>query len=257
MTRLLDGIEYPSDLRHLSVEELNQLAGEIRDEVISVVSEVGGHFASTLGAVELTLALHYVFNTPEDRIVWDTGHQAYAHKLLCGRRDRLGDDSSARRPERFSEPGGERVRRLRRGPCGHVDFRGARHGRGEDSRRGEAQSRRGDQRRRPERRTDLRRAQFRRPSGQAILIVVLNDNEHFIDPRVGAVSSFLSKQFTTDLGVRLQKNLSNLAQEPAEWRESQVSSAQNARLVFKFGNAGLSFREFGISIRRTDRRSQY
>ena len=90
MTRLLDGVEYPSDLRRLSVEELNQLAGEIRDEVISVVSEVGGHFASTLGAVELTLALHYVFNTPEDRIVWDTGHQAYAHKLICGRRDRLG-----------------------------------------------------------------------------------------------------------------------------------------------------------------------
>jgi 1-deoxy-D-xylulose-5-phosphate synthase len=89
MTRLLDGVEYPRDIRRFSLDELNQLAAEIREEVISVVSEVGGHFASTLGAVDLTLALHYVFDTPEDRIVWDTGHQAYAHKLLCGRRDQL------------------------------------------------------------------------------------------------------------------------------------------------------------------------
>ena len=89
MARLLDGIEYPRDMRKLTIDELPQLAREIREEVISVVSEVGGHFASTLGAVELTLALHYVFNTPEDRIVWDTGHQTYAHKLICGRRNRL------------------------------------------------------------------------------------------------------------------------------------------------------------------------
>src|SRR5207249_3566628 len=89
MARLLDGIEYPRDVRKLTLNELPQLATEIREEVISVVSEVGGHLASTLGAVELTLALHYVFKTPEDRIVWDTGHQAYAHKLICGRRKRL------------------------------------------------------------------------------------------------------------------------------------------------------------------------
>src|SRR6185369_14391518 len=67
--RLLDGIHYPADMRQLTVEQLVQLAQEIREEVISIVSEVGGHFASTLGAVDLTLALHYVFNTPDDRIV--------------------------------------------------------------------------------------------------------------------------------------------------------------------------------------------
>ena len=89
MTRLLDVIDTPKDLRRLSVAELSTLATEVREEVISIVSEVGGHFASTLGAVDLTLALHYVFDTPEDRIVWDTGHQAYAHKLICGRRTRL------------------------------------------------------------------------------------------------------------------------------------------------------------------------
>src|SRR5919109_2991497 len=87
---LLDAIDYPSDIRRLTVEELSLLAQEVREEVISIVSEVGGHLASTLGAVELTLALHYVFDTPKDRIVWDTGHQAYAHKLICGRRSRLG-----------------------------------------------------------------------------------------------------------------------------------------------------------------------
>src|SRR3989304_7214316 len=89
MARLLDSINDPSDLRKLSLGELSILAKEVREEVLSVVSEVGGHLASTLGAVELTLALHYVFDTPEDRIVWDTGHQAYAHKLICGRRNRL------------------------------------------------------------------------------------------------------------------------------------------------------------------------
>ena len=116
MTRLLDSVEYPRDIRRLSIEELQQLALEIREEVISVVSEVGGHFASTLGAVELTLALHYVFNTPQDRIVWDTGHQAYAHKLICGRRSRLGKRSNKRRGEwnganfRFAGPSnGSRV----------------------------------------------------------------------------------------------------------------------------------------------------
>ena len=84
MTRLLDVIDTPKDLRRLSVAELSTLATEVREEVISIVSEAGGHFASTLGAVELTLALHYVFDTPEDRIVWDTGHQTYAHNDPAG-----------------------------------------------------------------------------------------------------------------------------------------------------------------------------
>lgn len=86
MEKLLDRINSPEDLRRLSLEDLPALAHEVREEVISVISDVGGHFASTLGAVELTLALHYAFNTPEDRLVWDTGHQAYAHKIICGRR---------------------------------------------------------------------------------------------------------------------------------------------------------------------------
>src|SRR5918994_1168744 len=89
MAQLLDDIETPKDIRRLSIAQLSYLAREVREEVISIVSEAGGHLASTLGAVELTLALHYIFNTPDDRIVWDTGHQAYAHKLICERRNRL------------------------------------------------------------------------------------------------------------------------------------------------------------------------
>ncbi|HVR44981.1 MAG TPA: 1-deoxy-D-xylulose-5-phosphate synthase [Thermoanaerobaculia bacterium] len=89
MARLLDSIQTPHDLRKLDRSKLPQLAQEIRDQVIEVVSQLGGHFGGNLGVVELTLALHYVFNTPHDQLVWDTGHQSYPHKLITGRRDRF------------------------------------------------------------------------------------------------------------------------------------------------------------------------
>ena len=86
---LLDQIIYPSDLRKLSVEQLPEVCKELRENIIEEVSVNPGHFASSLGVVELTVALHYVYNTPDDRIVWDVGHQAYGHKILTGRRDRF------------------------------------------------------------------------------------------------------------------------------------------------------------------------
>ncbi len=89
MTRLLDKIYSPSDLRKLDRSQLPQVAQEIRDMIVDVVSRVGGHFGGNLGIVELTLALHYVFQTPRDQIVFDTGHQSYPHKLITGRRDRF------------------------------------------------------------------------------------------------------------------------------------------------------------------------
>ena len=88
-TRLLERINIPADLRTLPESELPALCEELRQCIISHLSTNPGHFASSMGAVELTVALHYVFNTPEDRIVWDVGHQAYSHKLLTGRRDRF------------------------------------------------------------------------------------------------------------------------------------------------------------------------
>jgi 1-deoxy-D-xylulose-5-phosphate synthase len=87
MPRYLDSIDTPGDLRRLDRRQLPQVAQEIRDQIIDVVSRVGGHFGGNLGVVELTLALHYVFQTPRDQIIFDTGHQTYPHKLITGRRD--------------------------------------------------------------------------------------------------------------------------------------------------------------------------
>ncbi len=89
MSNLLSTIESPADLRRLSRTQLRPLADELRDHVLQSVSKTGGHLSSNLGTVELTVALHYVFNTPEDRLVWDVGHQTYPHKILTGRRDRM------------------------------------------------------------------------------------------------------------------------------------------------------------------------
>jgi len=209
MANLLDRIEYPNDIRSLTADELKQLATEIREEVISVVSEVGGHFASTLGAVELTLALHYVFNTPDDRIVWDTGHQAYAHKLICGRRSRLGTIRQLGGLSGF----------LSRDESEYDVFGAGHAGTSISAALGmvEAKTLEASSRKVIAVISDggLSAGLTYEGLNQAghlekDLIVVLNDNAIFIDPRVGAVSSFLSKQFTTDVAVRLQKNLSAL-----------------------------------------------
>ncbi len=88
-TPLLDTIDIPADLRGLRLEDLPQLATELRSDLITSVSKTGGHLGAGRGVVELTIAIHYVFNTPDDRLIWDVGHQAYPHKLLTGRRERF------------------------------------------------------------------------------------------------------------------------------------------------------------------------
>ncbi|HEX7783555.1 MAG TPA: 1-deoxy-D-xylulose-5-phosphate synthase [Sphingobium sp.] len=88
-TPLLDRIDVPADLRKLAPDQLRQIADELRQETISAVGTTGGHLGSGLGVVELTTAIHYVFNTPDDRLIWDVGHQCYPHKILTGRRDRI------------------------------------------------------------------------------------------------------------------------------------------------------------------------
>ncbi|MDW7672459.1 MAG: 1-deoxy-D-xylulose-5-phosphate synthase N-terminal domain-containing protein, partial [Bacillota bacterium] len=87
MTSLLDQIQSPEDLQPLDEQELKQLAAEIRQFLVESVSKTGGHLASNLGVVELTLALHQTYDTYQDRIIWDVGHQTYVHKLLTGRKD--------------------------------------------------------------------------------------------------------------------------------------------------------------------------
>ena len=89
VTPLLDRVRVPSDLRNFSAEQLAQVAEELRAETIDAVSTTGGHLGASLGVVELTVALHAVFDTPRDRLIWDVGHQAYPHKILTGRRDRI------------------------------------------------------------------------------------------------------------------------------------------------------------------------
>ncbi|MEO0243369.1 MAG: 1-deoxy-D-xylulose-5-phosphate synthase N-terminal domain-containing protein, partial [candidate division WOR-3 bacterium] len=84
---ILSKINSPQDLKKLSIDELKVLAEEIRQYIVDVVSKNGGHLAPNLGAVELTIAVHYVFDSPTDKLIWDVGHQAYAHKILTGRRE--------------------------------------------------------------------------------------------------------------------------------------------------------------------------
>jgi 1-deoxy-D-xylulose-5-phosphate synthase len=86
---VLDQVNFPSDLKSLSMAQLKQLAYELRWEVIESVSKTGGHLSSSLGVTELTIALHYVFDAPEDKIIWDVAHQCYPHKMLTGRRSRF------------------------------------------------------------------------------------------------------------------------------------------------------------------------
>ncbi|OGQ49288.1 MAG: 1-deoxy-D-xylulose-5-phosphate synthase [Deltaproteobacteria bacterium RIFCSPLOWO2_02_FULL_57_26] len=206
MARLLDGIDGPADIRKLKLEQLSTLAQEVREEVISVVSEAGGHLASTLGAVELTLALHYAFDTPHDRIVWDTGHQAYAHKLICGRRIKLSTIRQlgglsgflSREESEYDVFGAGHAGTSVSAALGMVvakNLQGAKHkvvavisdGCLSAGLTFEGLNQTGHL--------------------DKDLIVVLNDNEHFIDPRVGALSSFLSEQLTTGLAVKLQKGV--------------------------------------------------
>src|SRR6266853_6232271 len=88
-TPLLDTVDLPADIRRLRADQLRELADELRQETISAVSVTGGHLGAGLGVIELTVALHYVFNTPKDRLIWDVGHQAYPHKIVTGRRSRI------------------------------------------------------------------------------------------------------------------------------------------------------------------------
>ncbi len=87
--RLLNKVDTPEDLKKIDINDLPSLAQELRDLILNTVSKTGGHLSSSLGVVELTIALHYVFEAPRDKIIWDVGHQAYTHKILTGRKGRF------------------------------------------------------------------------------------------------------------------------------------------------------------------------
>ena len=188
---ILRGLQGPSDLRGLSEAQLTQLAAEIRETIVTTVARTGGHLGSSLGVVEITLALHRLLDSPRDRIVWDTGHQAYAHKLLTGRLERFGTLRQRGGVGGFP----------RRSESAHDVFDGGHAGTGLSIAEGLATAR------------DLRHGMERIAvvvgdaalmSGMSLealndigqrktpLLIVLNDNEMSISPTVGALSGYLS-----------------------------------------------------------------
>ena len=189
---LLDTIDSPADLRRLDKRQLAQLARELRDFIIKSVSQTGGHLSSNLGTVELTVALHYVFDTPHDRIVWDVGHQTYAHKILTGRREgmaklRNGAASPVSRAatKATTTPSAPRIRRRRSRP--RSAWRSPRSSKGED------------------RRVVAVIGDGAMSAGMAFealnnagalgtdLLVILNDNDMSISEPVGALNNYLAR----------------------------------------------------------------
>ena len=246
MAKLLQQIQNPSVLRHLRPADLPLLAQEIREEIIRTVSRVGGHLASSLGVVELTLALHYVFDTPRDRIIWDVGHQTYAHKLLTGRQENFhtlrqsgGICGFPRREESPYDVFG----------TGHsstsisaaLGLAQARCLRGEDYKViaviGDGSMTAG------EAFEGLNQAGAMNKD----LIVVLNDNELSITANVGALSSYLNRIMTGQFATRFREEIKNFLRKLPGIGGSALKVAKYAEESFKgFFLPGLLFEELGF-----------
>ncbi|NPA94533.1 MAG: 1-deoxy-D-xylulose-5-phosphate synthase [Thermodesulfobacteria bacterium] len=206
MSGILDKINSPQDLKNLSQKELNELAKEIRHTIVTTVAEKGGHLAPSLGVVELTLALHYCFESPKDKIIWDVGHQAYAHKLITGRRDRFStlrqQDGISGFPKR-SESEHDIL------DTGHSSTSisaalGITTALSLLGKEGKVVAVIGDGSMTAGLAFEaLNNAGHLRKD----LIVVLNDNEMSISPNVGALSSFLSRKLTSRLATKLKRDL--------------------------------------------------
>ncbi|MDD5556236.1 MAG: 1-deoxy-D-xylulose-5-phosphate synthase [bacterium] len=206
MSRYLDEIESPEDLKELAVSDLDALAAEIRERLVGVVSSTGGHLASSLGAVELTVALHYVFDSPRDAIVWDVGHQAYAHKVLTGRNGaletmrRLGGISGfPRRAESPHDPfGAGHASTAVSAALGLAAARDARGGAGKviavigDGSLTGGLCYEG-----------INNAGHRARN----FIIVLNDNEMSISRNVGAISAYLNKIITSEIYNKVRTDI--------------------------------------------------
>jgi len=205
-TSLLDSIDSPTDLRTLPLEQLETLALELRDKIIHTVADTGGHLAPCLGVVELTIALHYVFNTPEDKIIWDVGHQTYTHKLLTGRRKQFhtlrqhhgisGFPKRAESPYDVVESGHSST---------SISYGlGISTGKSLNNDNSKVISVIGD--------GSMTAGLAFEGLNQAghldkDLIVILNDNEMSISPNVGAMSSFLNKKLTGKAVRRLRDHI--------------------------------------------------
>jgi 1-deoxy-D-xylulose-5-phosphate synthase len=239
---LLDTIDSPQDLRLLPETELVQLATEIRREIIDTVSRTGGHLAPSLGVVELTLALHFVFNTPEDKLIWDVGHQAYAHKLLTGRRDNFHTLRQYKGisgfPKRSESPydtfdTGHSSTSISAG----LGIALAKHMHN-DPHRVIAVIGDGSM-------TGGMAFEALNQAGHLDknLIVVLNDNEMSISRNVGALSSFLSRKLTGKTVVRAKKEIENILKSFSNVGENILQVLKKSEDSFKgfFFTPGMLF----------------
>src|SRR5476651_2565375 len=240
---MLDSIKEPRDLKNLSAEQLRELADELRRETISAVAHTGGHLGAGLGVVELTVALHAVFDTPTDKLIWDVGHQAYPHKILTGRRDRIrtlrqggGLSGFTKRAESEYDPFGAAHSSTSisaaLGMAVARDLEGEKHnviaviGDGAMS-AGMAYE-------------AMNNAGWRNER----LIVILNDNDMSIAPPVGAMSAYLARLGSgrtylklRDAGKQLTKHL------PKRWDEAITRAVEHART---YVTGGTLFEELGF-----------
>ncbi len=247
MTSILAGLQGPSDLRGMTEAQLATLAAEIRETIIETVSKTGGHLGSSLGVVELTIALHRMLESPRDRIVWDTGHQAYAHKLITGRLDQFGT------LRQIGGLGGF----PRRSESEHDVFDGGHAGTGLSIALGLATAR------------DLRHGMERIAvvvgdaalmSGLSLealndighretrLLIVLNDNEMSISPTVGAFSTYLSKVKLSNAWQQSKSAYDSLVERiPVVGGTALELSRRLRRSVVNFAAPGQLFEDLGIS----------
>lgn len=243
---LLDNIENPEDLKKLSLEELPALAKEIRDRIIQVVSKNGGHLSSNLGVVELTIALHYIFNSPKDKIIWDVGHQSYTHKLLTGRGKRFHTLRQLNGINGFPK--------IEESPydcfgTGHsstsisagIGIIEARDRMGEDFKViaviGDGSMNSGLAFEGLNQAGEIKKD----------LIVVLNDNEFSISPNVGALSSYLSRIMTGQLSTRIRKETETILKNIPGVGESMLKVAKKVEESIKgLLIPGILFEELGF-----------
>ena len=242
-TPLLDQVKTPEDLRRLSEDQLPQLAAELRAETIDAVSVTGGHLGAGLGVVELTVALHWVFNTPEDRLVWDVGHQAYPHKIITGRRDRIrtlrqpgGLSGFTKRDESPYDPfGAAHSSTSISSALGMAVARDLKHGKnnviaviGDGAMSaGMAYEALNNAGARDER-----------------LIVVLNDNDMSIAPPTGALSAYLARATTSGTYLQLRDYAKQLVKLlPKQWERRAARVEEYTRHLWQ---GGTWFEELGF-----------
>ncbi len=216
---LLDHVKLPSDVRKLSRDDLRRLADECRERHIDVVSKKGGHFGASLGVVELTVALHYVFDTPRDKLIWDVSHQCYPHKILTGRRDRIrtlrqggGLSGFTSRKESVYDPFG--AAHSSTSISAGLGFSVARDFRGEDNAViaviGDGAMSAGM----------AYEAMNNAGAMNSRLIVILNDNDMSIAPPVGSLRNALARLVSSGKYLAPRRLAQTLARAMPEWQRA-------------------------------------